>query len=196
MRLSVVICEVPALGSSRKMSNVNVIYISGKTASSSVSPAAATMDPNYCSNHFLAESRVSDRGKYYPSSSYSLSASRRRCPGLPLLHTISDWLTVGLTPSFHRTRLHTGVRKKKRKKIKWNKIELLCILLKCACNTDWSHVVTACHTNQDRQSTVYCMCAVKGHSPGGSQHIICSPMIFLCCLSNKESQRDRQIVSL
>lgn len=83
-----VICELVTLGSN--MSNVNVIYILVETASSSVSPATATMDPNYRSNHSLAESTVSDRVKYYPSSSYSLSGSSRRCPGLPLLHTISD----------------------------------------------------------------------------------------------------------
>lgn len=83
-----VICEVVILGPS--MNNVSVIYILVEAASSSVSPATAAMDPNYCSNHSLAQSMVSDRVKYYPSSSYSLSGSRRRCPDLLLLHTISD----------------------------------------------------------------------------------------------------------
>lgn len=56
-----------------------------------ISPVAAIMDPNYCSNHSLAESMVfSDRVKYYPSSSYSLSGVRRRRPGVPPLHTISE----------------------------------------------------------------------------------------------------------
>lgn len=72
------------------MSNANAIYILAAAASSSVPPEAATMDPNYHSNHSLAESMVSDRVKCYPSLSYSLSGSRRRCSGLPLLHTIKD----------------------------------------------------------------------------------------------------------
>lgn len=173
------------------MSNVNVIYILVETASSSVSPVTATMDPNYCSNHFLAERAVSDRVKYYPSSSYSLSGSRRRCPDLPLLHTISDWQTVGLQRLLlHRTRPHNDFRKEKVAEvcIQFSDHKLYAFNL---------YSTGGMSQTSGRQATVSAICTWSiGHTVGDSQHIICSLLIILCCLSNKEGQCDTHIVYL
>ncbi|KAI9524557.1 hypothetical protein NQZ68_016566 [Dissostichus eleginoides] len=56
--------------------NVHVIYIFVETASSSVSPVAATVDANYSSNHSLAESTDSDRLMRFPNSKNAFGRDR------------------------------------------------------------------------------------------------------------------------